>query len=249
MAARSSVPINRAITTLYHASSTVSLVDVPQGSIEDLSTLADAARLAQRCLDGLIVRIALAVNRSEADAVVLEDVIGSSERRERSSTLRRDAQRANALTHLRRFAAATTAGHLGADQLDSIVQATRRLPIERHASLDTTELLLAATTLPADMFDRRVRHIVDQLLGDDGLTEASQQRQASDLRYWTDRVTGMGIINGRIDRVRFEAVTAAIEERMASLAVSTGLARTTNLAASALVELTTGVVDQDPRLE
>ncbi len=211
-----------------------------------LRHVADAARSVQRSVDGLLMRVGMTANAAAEEAGTetdrADDVIGSRGGRERSATVRRDAERAAAAGVLPRFGCAAAQGRVGADQMDSVARAARRLGDDAHL-LNNPALVEDAASLPADTFDRRLRRLVAELQSrqaDRGAAEAEAKRSASEVRYWFDEISGMGKLFAELDPERFEAVTSAIEQQLASLAATGQGQRGPNLAADAFVALVTG---------
>lgn len=77
----------------------------------------------------------------------------------------------------------------------------------------------AATGLPVDTFDRKLRTLIDHARADHGMTRLQQQRARSSLKMWTD-LDGMGHLHVTADPERFAHIQTAIEAETASLAAT-----------------------------
>jgi hypothetical protein len=214
-------------------------------TVEQLQHLADAARAAQRGLDGFVTRLGMAADRLvERDRTGLgaRELLGARRGGVRSSTARRDAARAATAAVLPVLADAVAQGRVGGDQLDIMARAIKDLEDNQVSLLNTDELVTAAEQLPADTFNRMVQREVEDIKGDDGLADAVEKRQDSSFRWWFDERAGMGRLSGRLDPERYETVTNALEQAMTRLAShgSEPVGKDHRLAADALVHLATG---------
>ncbi len=214
-------------------------------TVEQLQQLADAARAAQRGLDGFVTRLGVAADRMverDGSGVGARELLGARRGGVRSSTARRDAARAAAAAVLPVFADAVTQGRVGGDQLDIMARAVADLDDNQVSMLNACELVTAAEQLPADTFNRLIRREVEQIKGDDGQADAVQKRHDSSFRWWFDERAGMGRLSGRLDPERYETVTNALEQTMNRLAnhSSEPVSKDERLAADALVHLATG---------
>ncbi len=94
-----------------------------------------------------------------------------------------------------------------------------------------------------ESFDRYAKSQVQAAIADHGLGDTKAKQAASEFRHWFDDVSGMGRFSGSLDPERYEALTNAIDQRVASIAASSEetVVKNSNLAAQALVELATAV--------
>ncbi len=228
--------------------------EVDACSVDQLQELADTIADGRRALDGVSTRVGMAADRLAAESEYsagsapgatpgragAADVLRGRRNRSRSSSVRRDAQRAKAAASLEKVGAAVEQGLLGGDQLDSFARACRGLTPTEQQALNTDELVNAAATLPGDAFDRAVREAARKARADRGLGDTKAKQEASELRHFFDEESGMGRFNGQLDPERYERFIGAIERRVAALANEGGVTKSANLAAAALVDLVDG---------
>ncbi len=158
----------------------------------------------------------------------------------RGRTARREVDRARTIAVLPRMAVAFEAGRIGAAQIDAVALAGRGLSADEMTSLDSDDLVDAATTLPADAFARHVRELVEQLKGDDGLGATNDRRAQSSWKHWFNERTGMGHLHGEFDPERYESIVGSIEAELGRLANNGGVSKDARLAADAAYNLLTG---------
>ena len=202
--------------------------------VDGLRRLLAVVRAAQRRLDSLVVRVAMRCDglAEEGHAgPATEELLG--EGRIRAATARREAARADLIG---RLPAGVAWGGLGADQLDSLARRTRPLSDEQLGRLDLGALVAAGARLPADTFDATVKRAVEAAVG-----AVEDTRAASEFRHWFDHARGLGRFTGALDPERYEALVAAVDRRVVSLAAAgePGTEHNANLAADALVDLVT----------
>lgn len=205
-----------------------------------LQTLLGDARTVQRRLDGLIMRIGVRANQLAAQgrsAPAEETVRGAGT--VGSRTARREAARANAAQQVAGLGPAASTGEASGEHVDVIARYLAKLSEAERQAVDFEALVQKAKDLSPESFDRLVKRTVDQAKKDHGLGETKAKQAASEFRHWFDHDAGMGRFSGSLDPERYEALTDAIEQHMASVAASSSspIAKTRNLAASALVEL------------
>lgn len=205
-----------------------------------LRTVLAEVRTAQRCLEGLAIRIAgrsneLAALGRAAPAAETMRADGAVAARQ----ARREAARATLAAEVPGVEAAVMFGHISGDHVDSLARHRSRLSEEQRADLDVEPLLDRASGLPAETFDRLVKRQVDKLIADHGLADTVTKQAASEFRHWFDRDSGMGRFVGALDPERYEVLTNAIDHRMATLAAAAGseVRKNRNLAAEALIGL------------
>lgn len=162
------------------------------------------------------------------------------EGRVRGSTARRECSRAQVAARLDKLGAAVGEGRVGADQLDSFARVAKSLSDDEQQLLNSDALIEAAVSLPADLFDRRIRREADRITTDHGLKEAKAKRVASWWRHWFDESTGMGRISAGFDPERYESIVNSVEQHLARLANHGDVTKNDNLAAVAGHELLTG---------
>lgn len=220
--------------------------DVSRFDEADLAGLLVDVRMAQRCLDGLVMRIGVRSNelaRSGRAAPTDETIRGTGSGSVGSRQARREAKRADAAESLDGLGAAVSKGEASGEHVDAIARRTGKLTDEQRQSIDFDSLIEKAKELPADVFDRLVKRAVDVALRDHGLADAKAKREASDFRHWFDHKTGMGRFVGTLDPERYEALTNAVNNHTNALAnlgnAGDPVVKDHNLAAEALVQLVT----------
>ncbi len=218
--------------------------------------LADV-RIAQRCLDGLVMRIGVRSNelaRSGQAAPTDETIRGTGSGAVGSRQARREAKRADAAESVDGLGAAVSKGEASGEHVDAISRHTSKLTDEQRHSIDFDGLIEKAKELPADVFDRLVKRAVDVARSDHGLADARAKREASEFRHWFDHKTGMGRFTGTLDAQRYEALTNAVDNHINALAslgtTSDPVVRNHNLAVEVLVQLVTasGALNSRSRL-
>ncbi len=218
--------------------------------------LADV-RIAQRCLDGLVMRIGVRSNelaRSGQAAPTDETIRGTGSGAVGSRQARREAKRADVAESVDGLGAAVSKGEASGEHVDAISRHTSKLTDEQRHSIDFDGLIEKAKELPADVFDRLVKRAVDVARSDHGLADARAKREASEFRHWFDHKTGMGRFTGTLDAQRYEALTNAVDNHINALAslgtTSDPVVRNHNLAVEALVQLVTasGALNSRSRL-
>lgn len=222
-------------------------LDVSQFGETELAALLAEARVAQRCLDGLVMRIGVRSNQLAAlsGAASAEESLGG-DGTVSSRQARRDAARAKAAESIDGLRDAVSNGETSGEHVDAIARHTAKLSEEQRAALDFESLIDQAKHLPSETFDRLVKRRVEQAT-DHGLGDTKAKQAASEFRHWFDRRTGMGRFAGSLDPERYETLTNAIDQHMVSICATAAgdgsdepVAKTRNLAARALVELVTG---------
>ena len=222
-----------------------------------LAQLVDAARSAQRCIDGLIASIGcqadiLAAAGTGAPATELLRHHGQV----RSTTARREVARSKLCQRVPGLAEALRSGLISGDHADSFARHTKTLNDHEWDRLDQPKLLADASRLPADTFDAVVKRAANEAIGDGGLKDAQAMRKASEFRHWIDRRTGMGRFSGSLDPERYEAMVTAVDQHTAALAAAStaaqsaehGCEKDAGLAATALVGLVTSSGERNARL-
>jgi hypothetical protein len=189
-----------------------------------------------------MTRIGMAADRQVAGGLSgardATDVL-LGEGRVRASTVRRESARSEVAANLSSVGAAVEQGLLGGDHLDSFAQAAKGLTDEEQQLLNTDELVGAAVSLPADVFDRRIKREADRIKADHGLGETKAKQAASWWRHWFDESTGMGRIAAGFDPERYESIVNTVEQHLARLANKGDVTKSDNLAATAAYELLT----------
>ncbi|MEM9650799.1 MAG: DUF222 domain-containing protein [Actinomycetota bacterium] len=159
---------------------------------------------------------------------------------------RREAARAEAAEQLPGLVDAMADGRISGEQVDSIARHRERLSESGQTGLDVESLIDRAAGMPPETFDRLVKRHIDAVIGDGGLGDTVVKQAASEFRHWFDHNTGMGRFAGALDPERYEMLTNAIDQRVASLAAAeNGVTKDRHLAARALVELVTGSAPAD----
>ncbi len=233
---------SRARAALVAFPGSVSPLDLSACDEATLQTVLAEVRAAQRCLEGLAIRIA---SRSNELSVLGRAAPAAETMRGDGSVAahqaRREAARADLAAEVPSVEQAVVSGEISGAHVDSIARHRTRLSEEQRADLDLGPLIDRAMRLPVETFDRLVKRQVDKVITDHGLADTVSKQAASEFRHWFDRDLGMGRFAGALDPERYEALINAIDHRAAALAAAAGTAvqRNRNLAAEALVGLVT----------
>ncbi len=168
-------------------------------------------------------------------------------------------ERARTLDTVPELGVALDAGDTSAGHVDVVSRALRGLnPDQRQRLAGRGDVLAAAAAqLPRDEFARAVRNELRRVCTDDGIDRLHRQRQATSLRSWIDRDTGMWCLHGE-----FDPETGLILDRRLQTMVETLFRETTpdtcptdpllkqqHLRALALVALTEGRGNRGARVE
>lgn len=195
-------------------------------------------RTAQRCIEGLMIRVgdranALAATGRAAPAAETmraDGVVGARQ-------ARREAARVAAAADIPGLCDVVVGGEVSGEHVDVLVRHTRDLDDAQRAALDTGALINRAKHLPPETFSRLVKRTVDAVVDDNGLADTVEKQAASEFRHWFDQHSGMGRFSGALDPERYEMLVSAVEVQASSLAAEGGVSKGRNLAAQALVEL------------
>ena len=142
------------------------------------------------------------------------------------------------------------AGETSAAHVDVVTRALRGLSSEQQQRLaDRGDVLArAAAQLPRDEFAKAVRDEVRRVCADDGVARLQRQRQATSLRSWVDRDSGMWCLHGEfdpetgliLDRRLQAMVEALFHDTTPDTCPADPLLKQQHLRALALVALTEG---------
>ena len=220
------------------------MVDVDDLAEPDLVRVLDDVRAAQRCLDGLAVRVGARCDRLAAsgEAAPPVDVLRGAGR-VGSGQARREAGRVEAAVGIDGVADVLSRGDTTGEHVDVLVREWIRLDEAQRARFDTDVLLGEACRLPVETFRRVVKRHADAAVGDHGLADTVARQQASEFRHWFDASTGLGRFAGSLDPERYEMLCNRIEQRMTAMAADGGgepVNKNPALAARALVDLVAG---------
>ncbi len=234
---------------LFEFPSRAADIDLSRADETELKTVLTQVRAAQRCLDGITIRIAtrsdaLAARGSAAQAAETLRGDGSVS----AAQARREARRAEVAEVMPGVAAAIESGDISGEHVDAIARHTGGLTDEQQAALDIDTAIAQAKRLPPETFNRYVKRTVEAVLGDHGLGDTVTKQRASEFRHWFDHNTGMGRFAGSLDPERYEILANAVEQRSSTLAAGGDVEKNPNLAARALVDLVDGAeVGRDVR--
>lgn len=195
-------------------------------------------RLAQRSLDGAVLRLGVQANilaKAGRAAGAEETVRGGGAVSARQA--KREADRTRAAETMPGLARAAGAGEISGEHIDVMARHTSKLSEEQRSRLDHDALVERAKDLPVETFERRLRREVREVTADGGLAETVAKQAESNLRHWFDRETGMGKIFATLDPELYERITTAIDTKASSMASAAGEAKDGNLSARALAEL------------
>ncbi|MGH1488431.1 MAG: HNH endonuclease [Acidimicrobiales bacterium] len=220
--------------------------DVSEFAEVELKALLGDVRAAQRCLDGLVIRIGVRSNHLAAEGAAApaeESLRGEGEVGSRQA--RRESARAAAAEQVEGLGAAASAGATTGEHVDAIARHTAKLSDEQRAAFDFDDLVERATRMLPESFDRHVKRCVDAAMADHGLGDTKAKQAASEFRHWFDHGAGMGRFSGMLDPERYEMLVNAIDRRVGSIAAAAGdtVTKNQNLAATALIDLVTSPGD------
>ncbi len=216
----------------------VSGVDVRALGQEDLSLHLADVRRAQRCLDGLVVRIGarteeLAATGAAAPADELLRGAGDVG----AGQARREAARVAVVEELPQLGALVAAGRTTGEHVDAVARQLARVATDQMAELPAEKILTKAQALPPETFGRFMKRTVDLLVEDHGLSDTVAKQEASEFRHWYDQRAGMGRFAGALDPERYEILVNAVDRQTSELATRQQQPHTPGLAAAALVHL------------
>ncbi len=220
----------------------IASIDVAGLDASELALLVSDVRAAQRCLDGLVIRIGARSNRLAADGrgAPAEEVVRGCGA-VGSGQARREAGRVLAAEQIRGLGEAVSNGSMSGEHVDVLARRSSRLDADQLAEFDFSALVEQANGLPVETFDRLVKRRIDAATADHGLADANAKRAASEFRHWFDGGSGMGRFSGSLDPERYEAFTTAVEHHTTAIAARSDepAVKNSNLAAEALIELVT----------
>ena len=228
------------LSVLRSLPSGLSDVDVSRLNEQSLGELLATVRAAQRSLDGLVMRIGTRSAELTADGPgtpAVDFLRGGGSVGARAA--RRESARAQVAAHVPGLVEAVADGRASGEHVDVLARRLGSLTDQQRDAVDLNGLVTKAGTVPPENFDRLVKRRVEAVTPDHTLTDAIAKRAASEFRHWFDDRSGMGRFCGTLDPERYEALTDAIDQQVASLAASSGTpaAKSKNLAADALVGL------------
>ena len=230
------------VVGLVEALNAVSVVGLSEAALREVLGL--TARL-RGGLDALDFRVAAEADRLAAQgcSAPAEELLADGGRL-RPHTALRQAARSRVVADVAGLSKAVGSGEVGGDHVDSLAQRLKKLSVEERSRIDDARLVDRAKRMPADRFDRAVKAEVDRVRSDHGLTDTLEKRRASEFNHWFDHKTGMGKFSGQLDPERYEALTTAVDQHVATLAASVGaqssaerITKDSTLAAAALAEL------------
>jgi hypothetical protein len=137
---------------------------------------------------------------SKSPAVVPAEVLASSLGVTRSDA-KRGVARVETLSLVPQLGAALSHGNVSVAHVDAVTQAMAHLSLAEKKKVATRGewMNMVATHASPENLARAVRHAVQQLHTDAGLTQLEQQRKRMYLRHWVDRDTGMVCLRGEFD--------------------------------------------------
>lgn len=190
---------------------------------DEIATLVSTATKMRAWLDAYEVRCAR--RTGELAAVGRSEPVGSMFARtgQRSG---KDAAKVNdrnmVCDQLDSFEDALVDGSISAGHLDGVAAAMRDLDDATRAEFTAAspELLDAAVTESVDTFARHCRDLSRHLVASRATSDAEEldrQRDASNVRRWVDKVTGMCHTHAELDPIRDAALSSAIDAELARL--------------------------------
>jgi hypothetical protein len=218
--------------------SAIARLDVAKANAAELESFLPKVRDAQRSLDGLTTHVGVRLNQLAANgqsAPAAEVLRGDGS--VSATQARREAKRCELAHHQPAVSAALAAGSISGEHVDALARRTGQLTDEQRGRFDFAAAISDASRLPPETFNRLLKRRVDRIRADGGLEDDTSKQQASEFHHWFDHGTGMGRFAGSLDPERYEQLTAAIEQRCASLAAEGDVEKSNNLAAQALIDL------------
>lgn len=137
---------------------------------------------------------------SKSPSVVPAEVLASSLGVTRSDA-KRGVARVETLSLVPQLGSALSQGNVSVAHVDAVTQAMAHLSLAEKKKVATRGewMNMVATHASPENLARAVRHAVQQLHTDAGLTQLEQQRRRMYLRHWVDRDTGMVCLRGEFD--------------------------------------------------
>ncbi len=223
-------------------------LDVSTADEAELREALAQVRTAQRCLEGLTVRIGVRANALASQGLAApaletlrsQGMVGAAHARQEA----RRVEVAEAAPHV---IEGLDSGHLCGEHIDAIARQTARLTDEQRDKFDYRTVVAQGARLAPEPFKRFLKHTIDTIQSDHGLGDTMTARRASRFRHWFDDKTGLGRFSGSLDPERYEQFTTAIEQRCAELAASGGVEKNANLAAQCVVDLVTATGERGAR--
>lgn len=137
---------------------------------------------------------------SKSPSVVPAEVLASSLGVTRTDA-KRGVARVETLSLVPQLGSALSSGNVSVAHVDAVTQAMAHLSLNEKKKVATRGewMNMVATHASPENLARAVRHAVQQLHTDAGLTQLEQQRKRMYLRHWVDRDTGMVCLRGEFD--------------------------------------------------
>ncbi len=132
-----------------------------------------------------------------------------------------EAKRAATVERMPQLGNALQSGRVSGEHIDAVTRARAGLTGDEVELFDQLgpDLASAATKLPVDTFNRKLRTLIDDARADHGMTRLKQQRARSSLKMWSDP-DGMRHLHVAGDPERFAYIETAIEHQTAALAAA-----------------------------
>ncbi|MEZ5411547.1 MAG: HNH endonuclease signature motif containing protein [Acidimicrobiales bacterium] len=231
--------------------SEIGLLDLSGLDPGGLTEIVAAGRRVERSVAGLLVRAAQRADELAADGVGpgAEGTLGGNGEVS-ASTVRSETARAGAAAALPSFAAALSAGSIGAAHLDAAARALNQATDAERAKLvgQGDALLDAARRLSVDSFSRHLSRALQRARDRAG---TSREPAPSEVRLWQGR-NGVGRLAASFSAEDYERVSSRVAAEMAALCresdsssevgdgVAAPVALDERLAARALLSLISG---------
>lgn len=137
---------------------------------------------------------------AKSPSVVPAEVLATSLGVTRSDA-KRGVARVETLSLVPQLGSALSHGDVSVAHVDAVTQAMSHLSLAEKKKIATRGewMNMVATHASPENLARAVRHAVQQLHTDAGLTQLEQQRKRMYLRHWVDRDTGMVCLRGEFD--------------------------------------------------
>ena len=137
---------------------------------------------------------------SNSPSIVAAEVLSRSCGISRAEA-KRGVSRVNTLSMVPQLESALNNGSVSIAHVDAVTQALAHLSdSEKHQLAARGDWMnkVAAHTTP-DTFARAVRHAVQEVQSESGVSQLEQQRRRTFLRHWVDRDSGMVCVRGEFD--------------------------------------------------
>ena len=195
-------------------------VDVGSANRDSLLVALEESRQVRARLDRFDIDVAarLAALAAESPAIFPERVVADATKVSLVEAARQ-FERAKTLETIPELGEMLAAGAGSAGHVDIVTRALRDLKAADKQRLAESGHLLAgaAASQSRDEFAKTVRRRVRQLASGDGLARLERQKQATRMRTWIDRESGMWCVRGEFDPERGLILETQLQARVEQL--------------------------------